>query len=232
MNDSAERYLELVKHDLFSARVEWRLYRSLFGTNEQTVDLLNQISGPTAKTLERVLFERTLLNIRKLNDIPENKRNQTKSVSVEGLSEFFYASDEKLEGLVEDSKRTASFAKHWSDKRIAHSDLEHRNGKATLEQASRAKVDVALDAIATVAKHVSIHYFDTTIVTHPIPPLNDERMFLEALFLGCSAEKEREAMRKEYLDTRNYPMLNKMRDQDQTRFPDWLRRTDPPMDVD
>ena len=38
MHIDAEQYFELVKQDVFSARIEWRLYRSLFGTNPETVE--------------------------------------------------------------------------------------------------------------------------------------------------------------------------------------------------
>ncbi|MEO0378871.1 MAG: hypothetical protein AAF252_01285 [Pseudomonadota bacterium] len=232
MQQEAKEYLELVKNDLFTSRIEWRLYRSLFGTNPETVDLLNRVSGPTANTLERVLFERTLLNIRKLNDPPESKRHQTRSVSVKGFPKFFFKDDHKLAELVEQSDKAASFAKSWSNKKIAHSDVSYKSGTAHLEKASRSRVELALDAIAAVAKFVSSHYFNTTIVTHPIPALNDDRRFLEALFLGDLAVFEHNSERKRYLDSRQYEALNRMREQDRTRFPEWLHREDPPMDTD
>ncbi|WP_296763114.1 hypothetical protein [Sediminimonas sp.] len=82
--DELGDYLELVKHEFFTLRVEWRLYRSLFGTNAETVELLNKASGPTANTLERVLFERTLLGLRRLTDSYHGKK-RNKSVSVNGF---------------------------------------------------------------------------------------------------------------------------------------------------
>ncbi|WP_039682586.1 hypothetical protein [Tateyamaria sp. ANG-S1] len=227
-----EKYLELVKQDLFSARVEWRLYRSLFGTNEETVDLLNEVSGPTANTLERVLFERTLLNIRKLNEPPNNERRRTKSVSVQGLRKFCFPDDQVLASLVKTSIELAAFARNWSNKRIAHSDFDYRDGHAKLEKASRAKVEAAFGAIAQTLKHVSTTHLDTTLITHPIPPLNDERRMLEVLYLGQRERRNLKSDKKRYLEERNYRALDELRSQDRTRFPSWLHRDNPPLDVD
>mmetsp|Transcript_23799 Transcript_23799/g.42850 ORF Transcript_23799/g.42850 Transcript_23799/m.42850 type:complete len:228 (-) Transcript_23799:4549-5232(-) len=227
MNIDAEQYFELVKQDLFSARIEWRLYRSLFGTNPETVDLLNSISASTANTLERVLFDRTLLNLRKLTDRPENTRRKEKSVTVRGLSHFFFGEDRQLELLQTQAIEKASFAKKWSDKRIAHSDLDHRTNATKLSQASRERVDNALDAVAELVKHVAKKHYGYTQITHPTPLADDERWFLLHLFEGARAFDEKERLSKEYSTSGLYAERESLYD-----FPSWLNRPEPPFDVD
>ncbi|GGO56294.1 hypothetical protein SAMN05444398_10549 [Roseovarius pacificus] len=225
----AKEYYDLLLHELYTARIEWRLYRSLFGTNKETVDLLNEISGLTAQTLERVLFERTLLNLRKLTDPYEKQRGKHLSVTTKGLSRYFDCSDNTLRKLVNQAERAASFARDWSNKRIAHSDLDYKARKAKLEKASRAAVEDALTSIADVLKWVAHEHFDTTLVTHPIPPLDDERRFLKALYLGKS-EMERVSGKKQLLlEQRRYAELDEFRAV--SEIPDWLVRKNPPIDV-
>ncbi|WP_299623384.1 hypothetical protein [uncultured Tateyamaria sp.] len=227
MNIDAEQYFELVKQDVFSARIEWRLYRSLFGTNPETVEFLNKISGRTANTLERVLFERTLLNLRKLTDRPENTRWNEKSVTLRGLSHFFFVEDAQLKRLQTQAIEKASFAKNWSDKKIAHSDLDHRTNAVKLSSASRERVDNALEAAAEVIKHVAKEHYGYTQITHPIPDANDERWFLLHLFEGARAFDEKERLSREYSASGRYVERDSLYD-----FPSWLDRPEPPFDID
>ena len=225
----AKEYYELLLHELRTARLEWRLYRSLFGSNKETVDLLNDISGLTAHTLERVLFERTLLNLRKLTDRYEKQRGKHLSVTVKGLPFYFVCSDNTLKRLVNQAESAAGFARNWWDKRIAHSDLDYKTGKAELDKATRAAVEGALTAIANALKWVAHEHFDTTLITHPIPPLNDERRFLKALYLGhCEMEKISQK-KTSLLDQRRHSELDALRAT--TKIPDFLMRKDPPRDV-
>ncbi|SFR15284.1 hypothetical protein [Poseidonocella sedimentorum] len=46
MSDLRE-YFGFVYREFDTLQVEWRLYVSLFGKNKETVDLLNEVSGPT-----------------------------------------------------------------------------------------------------------------------------------------------------------------------------------------
>lgn len=226
---NAKEYYDLLLHELYTARLEWRLYRSLFGSNKETVDLLNDISGLTAQSLERVLFERTLLNLRKLTDRFEKQRGRHVSITVKGLPHYFECSDNTLKRLANQAESAAGFARDWSNKRIAHSDLDYRTGKAKLEKASRADVENALTSIARAVKWVAYEHYDKTLVTHPIPPLNDERRFLKALYLGhCEMErvsKEKKAL----LESKRYAELDELRAA--TEIPDWLVRENPPLDV-
>ncbi len=123
------------------------------------------------------------------------------------------------------------FAKNWSDKRIAHADLAYRSGEAKLEIASRAKVEAANEAVADVLKYVAKQYFDTTLLTHPIPSPEDERSFLRVLYLGVLADDEARAVEKKLLEERNYKGLDRL-NQWHERMPEWLKRDDPPIGED
>ncbi len=221
-------YFELLKHEFFALRVEWRTFRSFFGTNQETVELLNAISGPTANTLDRILFERVLLGLRRLTDPYEGGRRKTKSVTVKGLSIELSDFDTDLARLVNEAERAAKFARNWSDKRIAHADLNYRNGTSKLEKESRARVEVAIEAIAGVLKLAAQKHFDTHIITHPIPPLRDQKFFLRALYLGQKELEDRGKREENLMSEGNYDALNVLRAE--KVYPTWLDRKDPPFD--
>jgi hypothetical protein len=229
LDTDASEYFELLKHDLFTLRIEWRMYRSFFRTNLETVEMLNDVSGSTAHTLERVLFERCLLGIRRMTDPSTGRNRSTEAVTIKGLSKRIDLADTELKKLVSDAERAASFARNWSSKRIAHADLEYRLGGAKLETASRAKVETAIDGIAAVIKWVSLEYLDVHQVTHVLPPLDDERAFLKAIFFGQRELRRLEALRKTLLADEKYAELDSVR-KETANYPDWLQRNDPPTD--
>jgi len=91
-------------------------------------------------------------------------------------------------------------------------------------------VEFVLDAIASVLKWVALNYYDTSLVTHPIPPPDDERVFLEVLYRGQKERADLKQRSQRLLDDRKYKefdeLMNKL-----TGIPNWLRRDDPPMDA-
>ncbi|WP_209547231.1 hypothetical protein [Ruegeria sp. HKCCSP346] len=225
MVNEAENLFEHLKTDFFRLRVEWRLYRSLWGTNKETFDMLQSISASTSQTLEAIVFERVLLGLRKLTDPPHGRRMSAKSVSIRALPKYFDDGEKTLTKLVSSSLKSSSFARNWSDKRIAHSDFEYRVGNAQLEPASRAKVEKALESIATIIKWIARNHFDTTLITHPIPPLSDERTFLRCLYEGKQEMERKRELSKQLSLQGRYEERNKLRE-----MPDWLKRSEPPID--
>jgi hypothetical protein len=194
------------------------------------VDLLNSISGPTTSRLERILFDRVLLGLRKLTDTHKNIRLKTKSVTIKGISSELNDLNpdvkQSLETHVDEACSSTNFAKHWSNKRIAHADLDHRNGTARLEATSRDKVESSLDAIWKVLEFVELTHFKKTPVTHLISHSRYEKHFLRALYLGqkeIESKREREAA---LLSERKFKELGQLRAREPI-FPSWLDRDDP-----
>ena len=232
LSNDWEEYFEHLNNDFFDLRVDWRFYRSLFGTNKETVDMLNEISGPTAYILEKAFFERTLLGLRKLTDPLKAGKRARASVSIRGLVEFSYLKeDTELANRIERAAEAASFARDWGNKKIAHSDLKYRSGAYQLEPASRRKVEDAMDAIAAVLKWVARVHKNTALATHPIPPLNDERQFLRALYEGnryLKKLKERWEQAAYAADS----LTEEEMDRKLANIPAFLRREDPPLDIE
>jgi hypothetical protein len=83
-------------------------------------------------------------------------------------------------------------------------------------------------------QNTALGFSDTETIKHirpnaPTAPLNDERRFLEALYLGhCEMEKSSKK-EKSLLDQRRHSELDELRAA--TKVPDFLVRNDPLRDV-
>lgn len=222
----AELY-EIIKLDVVHLRSQWRIYSALFGTNQQRQDLLSDISRLTARTLEKTLFEATLLGIRRLTDPEKGLRRSRRNASINAFKPYFEGSEKgALLKLLSDACGKSEFARSWSDKKIAHSDLEHRSGGVVLPPASRRAVDDAINAIADVVKWIALEKFDTTLVTHPITSAEDEIKFLRHLFEGQRAIAEKERLSRDLTKAGDYTKRDSL-----YLYPDWLRRDEQVLDI-
>lgn len=204
-----------IQQDVSLLRSQWRIYRAFFGTNKERVDMLNCISGIVANTLERTLFEATLLGLRRLTDTDKGKWKVT---SIMCFPNFFEGNDEqellKLRTL---AIKKSDFAKNWSDKKIAHSDLLYRRGKDPLQKASRQKVTDAIDSIADIIKWIAAEKLNQDLMTHPISSANDEVHFLQHLFRGQKAAEENKGKWFELMRQTKYDEARAL-----DEFPEWI----------
>lgn len=215
-----------VKHDVFVLRDQWRTYKLFFGTNRERVDLLNGISENVTRTIEQTLFEAVLMGLRRITDRAVGKRNE-KGVTIKAFTLHFEGADLKhLKRLINESERAADFARHWADKKISHSDYEFRNGNLRLKQASRAKVDNAIEKIASVVKWIAKTKLDTSLVTYPISNANDEIWFLKHLFEGVKVFEEKKKLSRTYSEVGKYEERRKLYE-----FPEWLNREEDIFDI-
>ncbi len=189
-DEEMDEYIERLGEDLgkafwfflndFSDLVlKWTLYRTLFGTNQERVNLFNSVSGFTAELLERTLFESVLLDLRCLSD-PLGKD----SISIDKIMNLLVVSEKRpFQSRASAAKKAVSFARDWANKRIAHSDWKYRTGQSKLEGASRASVEAALIAISEFINEFARMKLGTEFGFEIIRLIDgDEMAFLEALF--------------------------------------------------
>lgn len=216
-----------VSQDIFLLRDQWRTYKSLFGTNEQRVELLDGISRNVTRTIEKTLFEAVLMGLRRITDKANSKRNE-RSVTVKAFARHFEGDDLKhMKRLINEAERAADFAQHWANKKIAHSDYEYRKGNLRLKPALRAKVDDAIEKIASVVKWIANAKLDVALNTYPISEADNEVWFLQHLFEGRRVFEEKENLSRSYSNSGRYQERNEL-----YVFPDWLDQEDDIFDHD
>ena len=210
--------LNYLKDSYLNMRVSWRFYRSLFGNNKETIDLLNSVSGIFFRYIEQALFEQTILGLCRLTDPIEigkgakAKKNLTYRMLEEYLPEGYICAVyvEKLEAV----KELGAFARDWRNRRIAHSDYQVIRGESELDEASRKSVQNLLDAIGDLLQFIYQHILHSDILLETTLPLSDEITFLEHLY-DASIERGRiaalneaavsEKRYKDYIDGPVYP---------------------------
>lgn len=158
-----ELYYQLTELHIF-----WQQYRQLFGTDSETVELLNRTAGLFFKVVQDQLWDSVLLGISRLTDPSQTGKNKNLTLrSLPGLIPEESVRVE-VEALCEKAVAEAKFARQHRNKRIAHQDHEYLlNREASpLAGISRQRIEAILRACSAVMNHIDGHYRDTTVIYH------------------------------------------------------------------
>ena len=149
---------------LVELHVLWQQYRQLFGSEPETVHLLNRTSGLFFKIVQDELWDSVLLGISRMTDPPKTagKKNLTLQTLPDLISDFTLR--DELEALCEKAKTEAFFAREHRNKRIAHQDHSYLSDSAAnpLSGISRERVEVMLAALREVMNRLNLHFCDST----------------------------------------------------------------------
>lgn len=151
---------------LIDLHIIWQQYRQLFGTDSDTVALLNRTAGLLFKVMQDQLWDSVLLAISRMTDPAEmgKKKNLTIHSLVDLIPDIALRGE--IELLCAATVAEAEFAREHRNKRIAHQDHNYAYDPAAnpLNPISRERVEAMLKALRAVLNRLNSHYMDTTVM--------------------------------------------------------------------
>ena len=149
---------------LIELHILWQQYRQLFGSDPETVHLLNRTAGLFFKIVQDELWDSVLLGISRMSDPP--KTGARKNLTLRSLPELITdrALRTEVEVLCDAAGSETSFAREHRNKRIAHQDHGYLSDNAAnpLSGISRSRVESMLAALRAVLNRLNLHYCDST----------------------------------------------------------------------
>jgi AbiU2 len=179
MPPAVHEIFQLLHNQVSLLHSNWRIFRQLFGTDEDRIRLLNRFAGVVFGTFQRVLYDGTILALGRLTDpaITMGRENLSlarllEAVKAEGHAPLAAQMRCELDKLA----ANCAAMRALRNKRIAHSDLDTylspANGDDRLPGPSRADIEGALDGVRRLMNAVSLHYDSSQIAyEHLIVPL-------------------------------------------------------------
>lgn len=151
---------------LVELHVVWQQYRQLFGTDNETVQLLNRTAGLFFKIVQDELWASVLLGISRMTDPP--KTGGRKNLTIRSLPDLVADPELRadLEVLCSAAVESAAFAREHRNKRIAHQDHDYLTDRASnpLSGVSRERVERMLESLRKVLNRLDLHYRDSTVI--------------------------------------------------------------------
>ncbi|WP_299565775.1 hypothetical protein [uncultured Sulfitobacter sp.] len=207
--------VKLITDSISQLYKEWNIFLYFFCGPRERVDVLNESSGSTARTLQSMLWDSAVMKVRKLTDPAKSRSN--KNLSIENLVRIaFDHSKLDISGSYETTMAEVTDCRKYADKYLVHRDLGHALGKSATS-INRKSTTLAIRAIGSFVKTFHMETRDTQYALMPISFAADEQQFLMRLHLGNLKSKELEAER--YARAISGEKVEKL----EYRLPEWIR---------
>lgn len=171
---------------------KWKEFVTLFGTNPERIDLLNQSASQFWAYIHNVLFEDILLHIARLTD--KEMTTGKKNLSIQGFLNIRANKkfENQLQKAINKVVKDANFCRVWRNKRIAHIDYDYRtNDKYKLAPATRAKVSRCIEGIYKILNLIEKNFFHAETISDS-PSINGALDLLFVIDDGLRFVRERE----------------------------------------
>lgn len=190
----------------------WIIYRQLFGTSEDRVELLNEAAGTVTWIFQNLLLHDVQLSLSKIGDPAGtgSRQNLTlRRLQVALRTEGETSLADKIEPLLLAFEAACDKVRHRRNKWIAHNDLSTRlNARAApLTGPSREEMEIALSALREVMNCVELRYTKGQTVYDQFIMNQDGRHLVAAL---AKAKRYKELVKEGVI----------ARDDFRRRFPD------------
>ena len=180
--DGLQPLYDSLSNELVWIHAKWQLYRQLFATSQEDVDLLNRTAPFFFRVLQQTLFEDMLISICRLADPSRSvgKDNLSLAQLLEQLAPLTpaqLASDLSL--LQEEIEARSRTIRDWRNRMIAHSDLSTamQVSEAVLPGISRQDVEAVLSPMRRLMNQISGVYSDSgTAYEHFMSVTGGERL--------------------------------------------------------
>lgn len=164
----------------------WIVYRQLFGTSEERVDILNEAASTVSWILENLLLNDIQLSLSKIGDPASSgsRQNLTLRRLQVVLRECGYlAFSEELEPLLVNFENSCQKLRHRRNKWIAHNDLSTiiNSRSQPLFDPSREEIEISLSALREIMNCVDLKFTDTVTAYEHFIMQNDGNHLVAAL---------------------------------------------------
>ncbi|UKE51130.1 hypothetical protein KCU57_01660 [Xanthomonas translucens] len=149
---------------LIELHMVWQQYRQLFGSDEETVALLNRTAGLFFKIVQDEIWDSVLLGISRMTDPPETRGKKNLTIHSLPLLVDDAALKNELQGLCSAALDQAAFAREHRNKRIAHQDHGYAADRAanSLSGISRERIETTLAALRAIMNRLNLHFKNST----------------------------------------------------------------------
>ena len=155
---------DLLKTEVTWMHGRWKVYRQLFGTSEQRVQLLNAAASNFFYFVQDVLIDDVQVTLSKITDPPRSRQYENLSLTllqerIDEVAEPEFA--QELSQILMEAKSACEPFRMRRNKKLAHLDLETARAiENPLPGISREMVEKALLQVRTYLNRIEQYYND------------------------------------------------------------------------
>jgi len=172
----------------------WIIYKQLFGTSKERVNLLNESASTFFGIIQNVLLDDIQLTLSKLADPAQTKKGEA-NLSLEAIYKKIKGQKEgelhsKLKKILSNYRKKCEAFKKHRNKRIAHFDFETiRRKSKSLPGVSRRTIESTLEELRNFMNEINSYYTDSETGYEHSLMLNNGDTLVEVLKRGLRYEE-------------------------------------------
>lgn len=179
------RLVKFLEKELVHTRLKWRVYRAFYDTNKERVELLNSVSGTTARIIQDALYDDVILSLcRSADPATSVGKSNNSFASLLGLLDsatFNLDLSTRIKQL-QDLCQPLRNRRNWH---VAHSDSQAVFSGDEMGLVSKREVNEVIEAARSTLVFIYSEIFDMRISTEIVSDYGaDEIAFLRTLYHG------------------------------------------------
>ena len=195
-----ENDLDILTNDYVWLRTQFSLFKSLFGTKKERIDLMNDASPVFFAQIQKALLATVITGVFRVagSQVSGRGKNARKNLVLFSLLDLETYGDwpgrDKYETDTIKVKHALEPLKEMRNQSIAHRDLEIARNERVAKNPKFAEIHKAIEAMGAAIQVAQAEIRNTTYVLEPIGPVEDELHVLDLIRIGIEiSEKENEA---------------------------------------
>ncbi len=174
--------------------IDWKNYRSLYGTSPERIMLLNSSASSFFRHLERIMRHYVIMAIARLTDRAQMRNKENASLQKllimikPHVEDKFY---NELESLLSNLEASSSKARKLRNAILAHSDFAvalHYNSEP-IEGISREEVENILGQIRVFMNEIEFYFKNSQVAYEQVITSSDAERLLKVLSVSKTLEK-------------------------------------------
>lgn len=166
MNDEVLEVYDSLKKELTWLHGRWKIYRQLYGTSSDRIDLLNNSAPTFFYFTQQIMINDIQVSLGRLTD--PARMGKSENLSLEQLQERidkFHCGEfsHNARGLLDAVHEICDQFRALRNKKLAHLDLDHALERSAnpIPYASREQVEKALLSMRTYMNHIEGYFYDS-----------------------------------------------------------------------
>lgn len=168
MDADTKSMYDFLEKEVVRLHFRWGIYRQLFGTSAENIDVLNGVAPDFFAVVQDSLWHQTLLTIGKMTDSARTAGHENASLDalVERLTDPTDAQfRDELRGDLIDLHVSCSAIEQHRNKRLAHFDkVEFLDTSGQTQGISRADVETILQKIRSILNKIKSRFEGSQVV--------------------------------------------------------------------
>ena len=161
-----EKAINAVNNQLIQISYRWKIFRQLFDSGQENIDLLNKSGSNVFELMQRLILDDVMMTLSRLTDREKSSGGENasiKNVVVKARASLSPTTNDDIGDLVIELDTQVTNVRKHRNKVLAHADMTHAMNVSLLPPVTYDELEKALKLLQEILSKVTLEAFKLTI---------------------------------------------------------------------